>query len=112
MAAPCTALHRIAASHRLFTHNTLRRVNCVNRRIPAASRDAWIYVKEVCRHYWVNTKLLAADFRTAWALVLKVLKGQGLTRYVTRQRKRHANDTGNVCVALTLACARVVCVYV
>ncbi len=40
----------------------------------------WESIKETCKHYWVNTKLLAADFRTGGKLVRKVLSGRSLTR--------------------------------
>ena len=45
-----------------------------------------------CRHYYLGTKLLVADTKTAWKLMRRVLKGEQLTRRERRMLLRTAAD--------------------
>eukprot|EP00887_Chlorella_sp_A99_P005186 scaffold1.g5186.t1 len=65
--------------------------------LPRAERKAtyarwWGVVKKEAKHYWVGTKLLAADVKIASRLVGRVLKGKTLSRRERNQLTRTAAD--------------------
>jgi LETM1 and EF-hand domain-containing protein 1 len=63
---------------------------------PKESREAWHKLrdaaKEEAHHYWVGTKLLWADIRTARKLLGKTLEGNALTRRERKQLLRTVSD--------------------
>lgn len=63
---------------------------------PRAFKDKMIELKELVKkeanHYWMGTKLLAADLRTARRIVSRTLKGSSLTRRERKQLLRTTSD--------------------
>ena len=63
---------------------------------PAERRAAWSKVHDVIQHevhhYWMGTKLLWADVRTARDLLFKMLRGHALTRRERKQLLRTTSD--------------------
>jgi hypothetical protein len=63
---------------------------------PKETREAWHKLrdaaKEEAHHYWVGTKLLWADIRTARKLLGKTLEGNALTRRERKQLLRTVSD--------------------
>lgn len=52
----------------------------------------WTVIKKEAKHYWVGTKLLAADVKIASRLVAKVLRGRTLSRRERNQLTRTSAD--------------------
>lgn len=52
----------------------------------------WGHAKEVGKHYWLGTKLLVLDVRTAYRLVRRLLAGHALTRRERKQLLRTVGD--------------------
>ncbi|KAI9011346.1 LETM1-like protein-domain-containing protein [Gaertneriomyces semiglobifer] len=51
-----------------------------------------VRVKEELLHYWHGTKLLGTEISISWRLLMKLLKGQRLSRRELRQLKRTTSD--------------------
>ena len=52
----------------------------------------WKTIKKEAHHYWVGTKLLAADVRISSRLMLKMANGKSLTRRERQQLTRTSAD--------------------
>lgn len=63
---------------------------------PSEVTASWNHIKKVVKdeidHYWVGTKLLWADLKTARALIRRTLRGSSLTRRERKQLLRTSSD--------------------
>ncbi|KXS18913.1 LETM1-domain-containing protein [Gonapodya prolifera JEL478] len=58
----------------------------------AEKKSLWVRVKEEAVHYWHGTKLLGAEIKISSRLLLKLLRGGGLTRREHKQLLRTVAD--------------------
>jgi len=74
------------------TWNALRVLVTDPKRAGANIKEGWGHFKEVMQHYWLGSKLLAADVRTATLLLSRVLSGHSLSRRERKQLLRTVTD--------------------
>lgn len=60
--------------------------------IPTKIKSFWQMMKDEAHHYWVGTKLLWAEFKTANEIMSRVLKGHMMTRRERLQLVRTTQD--------------------
>jgi LETM1 and EF-hand domain-containing protein 1 len=60
--------------------------------IPTKLKSIWQMMKDEAHHYWVGTKLLWAEFKTANEILSRVLKGHMMTRRERLQLVRTTQD--------------------
>lgn len=55
-------------------------------------RETWKSIKEVAAHYWMGSKLLWSEIKLAYQIVIKVLKGEDMSRRERIQLLRTTTD--------------------
>lgn len=87
-----TVLVTVPAAVFRITGRTLYRLLTDPRQVAKDAGYVWGHIKDGARHYWLGSKLLVEDVRTAGRLLLRVLRGHSLTRRERRQMLRTAAD--------------------
>ncbi|KAI9102719.1 LETM1-like protein-domain-containing protein [Phlyctochytrium arcticum] len=60
--------------------------------VAVAKKPLSVRIKEEILHYWHGTKLLGAEIKISSRLLVKLIRGQGLSRREVRQLKRTTSD--------------------